>query len=216
MATNAIEFEIRVESGNTENSNGGSGVLSSESSSRRSSTNSWTSTGPMTVTQYRRRIYRNLIIFSFSSLLYNSSQNGLDTLQTSLYSSNNLGLLVHLTSSAISALFCFFLPIMSFKLLGFKWTLVVAQAISTTYIVANQIGDSYTLMPAAALHGVSNLVLYALHGSFIAVLAKDYCAYSKSSRTKTLFRFFTINSSITQLSECLFLLFVDVFLSVAK
>lgn len=216
MATNAIEFEIRVESGSTENSNGGSGVSSSESSSRRSSTNSWTSTGPMTVTQYRRRIYRNLIIFSFSSLLYNSSQNGLDTLQTSLYSSNNLGLLVHLTSSAISALFCFFLPIMSFKLLGFKWTLVVAQAISTTYIVANQIGDSYTLMPAAALHGVSNLVLYALHGSFIAVLAKDYCAYSKSSRTKTLFRFFTINSSITQLSECLFLLFFDVFLSAAK
>lgn len=148
-----------------------------------------------------RRIYRNLIVFSISSMLFNSSQKGIDTLQTSLNTSNNLGIYFHLVYSGVSAIFCFFLPIVSIKLLGYKWTIVVFQFMSTSYILANQFRHVYTLLPAAALHGIASVVLYALHGSLIASLAKDYLSYTKKHRGQTFIKFFAIYGTFFHVSK---------------
>lgn len=109
-----------------------------------------------------RRIYRNLIVFSISMMLFNSSQKGIDNLQTSLNSSNNLGLYFQLVYSGVSALSSFYLPIVSMKQLGYKWKIFLYQIISTSYILANHFPYTYTLMPSAVLHGISSVVLYAL------------------------------------------------------
>lgn len=150
----------------------------------------------------KRRIYRNLIVFSISTMLFNSSQKGIDNLQTSLNSSNNLGVYFHIVYSGVSALFCFFLPIISMKLLGYKWTIVVNQIISTSYILGNYFKHIYTLLPAAALHGIASVVLHSVHGSLIASLAKDYLLlYTKQHKGQTFVKFFAINGVFVHFSK---------------
>lgn len=150
-----------------------------------------------------RRIYRNLIVFSLSSMFFEASQKGVDSVQILLNSSSskNLGLYVHLISSGVSIIFCFFLPIISMKEFGYKWTLVVYQTISLGYILANEFRYIYIVLPAAALHGISSVVLYSLHGSLIASLTKDYLSYTNQQKGKTLVRFFAINGVILHFSK---------------
>ena len=149
----------------------------------------------------KRRIYKNLIAFSVSFLLYSSSNSGLHALQSSLNSVNNLGLISLLSSSAASSISSFFLPVIGFKLLGFKWTAIVAQFFSISYIIANYFPGYFTLTSASIIHGISNITLWALHGSLIAALAKQYSNYSTRKPELILVKFFAISSAISHLNH---------------
>ena len=154
----------------------------------------------------KRRIYKNLIVFSISFLFYSSSQSGLHSLQAAL-NSQTKGTLSLLSSSAASSISSFFLPIIGFKLLGFKWTAIVAQFISISYIVANYYPCYSTLIPASVIHGLSNVTLWILHSSLVSALAKQYSNYSTRRPELILVKFFAIASLISHQSESFFIYF---------
>ena len=154
----------------------------------------------------RRRVYKNLIALSISSLFHSSSQSGLHSLQTSL-NSQTLGTVSIISSSAVSTVSSFFLPIIGFKLLGFKWTAIVAQFISISYIIANYFPSYYTLIPASIIHGLTDVTLMVLHSSLIAALAKQYSNFSTRRPELTLIKFFAISSAISHLSIVIYIEF---------
>jgi cation transport ATPase len=147
----------------------------------------------------RRRVYKNLIAISLAMLFHNSSQSGLQSLQTS-YNSQTLSIVSLVSSSAASSISSFFIPVIGFKLLGFKWTAIVAQFISISYVIANYFPSYYTLIPASIIHGLTDVTLMILRSSLVAALAKQYSNFSTRRPELTLIKFFAISSAISHLS----------------
>lgn len=147
----------------------------------------------------KRKIKKNLIVFSFSYMLYTASQT-----KTTTFSSKvdkvGLGLLVFLASTISSIVVSFVLPKLSLKLIGFKWSIAVAEALSIALIVANYLAYVSTLLIASILHGIGDVVLMVVHGTLIATLAKDYATYSKRKPEEIMLKFFAVNAMITKIS----------------
>lgn len=153
------------------------------------------------------RIYRNLIVVSLSSLFYMSTLDGINSLQNSLNSAHLLGPIVHLTTSFTKVIFCLYLPLITLKLLGFKWSLIVAQSITISFIIANEFKLSGILIPSAVLHAIGSLIIYPLHTAFIAMLAKQFSNYTHENPVQTLVKFFAVSSSLNHFSKVFKMIF---------
>ena len=104
----------------------------------------------------QRKVLKNLIFYCLSYLFQFAAYNGLANLQSSLNSSDNLGLKSLVTISLSFALTCLYLPAILNKLLnGFKWPLVIGHSILCLHVIANFYPTTYTLLPSGILTGAS-------------------------------------------------------------
>lgn len=152
----------------------------------------------------KKTIYKNLLAVSFSYLFHCSAYNGLNNLQSSLNSHENLGVYTLLCSSLSFLLSCLFVPILSCKLLGFKWSFVLCECVTLLYVVANYFPSFYTLVPAASAFGIALSTLWTLQGTFIVHLSNEYASIlSKKDKhlEKIMFKFFGIFMIIFQISK---------------
>ena len=151
--------------------------------------------------QKKRRILRNLIVFSASLLLEFSAMNALFYLQSSLNKEGNLGVICLFTSWVANALCCLFLPSLLLKFVGYKWSICICQTCLLAYIGANFVPSYYTLFPASILLGIVNGIIWTYQGSFVSHLAKEYALLSSKKRDIILVKFFGIFMVIFQLSK---------------
>lgn len=150
------------------------------------------------------RIYKNVIVVAFSYLLQFSATNGLNSLQSSLNSHENLGVYSLLTMSVSFLISCLFVPMFLCRLIGYKWSLVLSQHVALFFIVSNYFPSFYTLLPASVLYGAALSVLWTLQGSFIVHMSNEYgvvCAERQLHHEKIMFKFFGIFMIIFQLSK---------------
>ena len=147
----------------------------------------------------KRRILRNLLVFSFSYLLQFMAINALSNLQSTINA--ELGVYT-LTLGAISfALSCLIFPAILAKYGGFKWPLIICECFMTLFVLANYYPRYWTMLPAAILLGVSNSVLWTFQGSLISHLAAEYTSLSKRKSDNVLIRFFGFFYIIYQLNQ---------------
>lgn len=156
------------------------------------------------------RIYKNVFVFSFSYLFQFSAINGLNNLQSSLNSHENLGIYGLLTSSLAFLFSCLFVPLFLVRILGFKWSLVLSQHIALFYIIANYFPSFYTIIPISIVYGAALSVLWTLMGSFIVHMSNEYgvvCAHKQLHHENIMFKFFGIFMIVFQLSSfcCFFM-----------
>ncbi|CAF0869436.1 unnamed protein product [Brachionus calyciflorus] len=149
----------------------------------------------------RRNIKKNLIVFSLSYLLQFSAANGLNNLQSSLNSYQNLGITSLLVSAISFSLSCLFLPSIMLRFLGFKWPLVICQSIVALFIVANFKATFWTLIPVSFFFGIALSTLWTYQGTFVAHLAHDYNKNSSHKNPNILVKFFGIFFILFQLNQ---------------
>ena len=140
----------------------------------------------------KRRILKNLFVFSISFLLVFSAANAINNLQSSVNSKGELGVYILVTISVSFTFSCLFLPSILAKYGGFKWPMVVSEISMGLFVLANLFPYEFVLLPAAALFGVATSVLWTFQGSIISHLATEYAMYSKRKLDNVLIRFFGI------------------------
>ena len=114
---------------------------------------------------------KNLFFFSLSYLFQFAAYNGLTNLQTSINSSDNLGLNSMITISLSFSLTCLYLPPLFYKWMnGFKWPLVISHAFLSVFVLANFYPSNYTLIPASILGGAAMGLLWTYQGNYIIYL----------------------------------------------
>ena len=112
-----------------------------------------------------------MFFFSLSYLFQFAAYNGLTNLQTSINSSDNLGLNSMITISLSFSLTCLYLPPLFYKWMnGFKWPLVISHAFLSVFVLANFYPSNYTLIPASILGGAAMGLLWTYQGNYIIYL----------------------------------------------
>jgi hypothetical protein len=159
-------------------------------------------------TRLKRRVIKNLLIFSISLLFPVSSVHGLQNLQSSLNSASNVGIVVLVVSTITHILTMLFLPIVVAKSLRLKWPLVFVHLSVQLVIVFHYFPSFYTLVIAAILQGVSTSIMFSFYSILIKHLASDYALLAKADPTQILTRFLAVFSSIMRLSKQKLALFI--------
>lgn len=154
----------------------------------------------------KRSCLKNLVVFSIAYLLQFSAANGLSNLQSSLNSKDNLGVTSLVVGSVSFTATCLFLPNIMLKLAGFKWPLVICNALVSCFICANYNANFVGLLSASVLLGIALGALWTYQGTFIAHLAHEYNKNSESKNPNILVKFFGIFFILFQLSNYTFLL----------
>ncbi|RNA32931.1 UNC93 [Brachionus plicatilis] len=149
----------------------------------------------------KRSCLKNLIVFSIAYLLQFSAANGLSNLQSSLNSKENLGVTSLLVSSVFFTLTCLFVPNIMLQFAGFKWPLIICNALVSCYICANFNANFIGLISASVLLGIALGTLWTYQGSFIAHLTHVYNRNSASKNPNLLVKFFGFFFILFQLNQ---------------
>lgn len=116
----------------------------------------------------KRKIIKDLIVFSISFLLCFSSFNGISNLQSAL--NGKMGVFGLSVSSAAFLVVCLFLPPILNKYFNYKWPLIGCQLFLALFTAANLYPRYWTLLPVSILSGASQSVLWTFQGSFNLLL----------------------------------------------
>ena len=144
---------------------------------------------------------KNNILLSLSFFFQFLSFNGLNNLQSSINSENNLGIIAMLSSTVFFTISCLFLPTIVTKYVGYKWSFIGANTSITVFILANFYPRFYTLIPAAVLSGIGQSIMWVNQGSYTAELAVLYAKATKKTQEAALLTLFGVFLVILQLSN---------------
>ena len=170
-----------------------------------------------TTSSSKRRIIKNLFVFSVSYLLQFSASNGLCNLQSSLNPENNVGVITLSISSYTFLATCMFLPIILIKFLGIKRALISVQSCVLLFVMANAYPKYWLMYPAGVFHGVACSCLWAYFGYYVSQLAQEYSIISKRTHEQVLMKFFSIFYLIYQPSKhSQFILFMNFLLRLCE
>ncbi len=92
-------------------------------------------------------IIKNLIAINASFLFIFSAINSVASVQTVLNQKENLGVTSQVVIFAVNALTCLVFPSIVIDMIGFKWTMALAEVFFLCYIGFQALPEWYTLMP---------------------------------------------------------------------
>jgi hypothetical protein len=118
---------------------------------------------PINRKSIKRKIIKDLIVFSISFLLCFSSTNGISNLQSAL--NGKMGVLALSVSSGAFLVVCLFLPPILNKYFNYKWPIIGSQICLALFTAANLYPRYWTLLPISLLTGASNSVLWTFQGN---------------------------------------------------
>ncbi|XP_010841990.1 PREDICTED: protein unc-93 homolog A [Bison bison bison] len=113
---------------------------------------------------------KNVLVLSFGFLLLFTAYGGLQSLQSSLYSEEGLGVAALSTLYGGMLLSSMFLPPVLIGKLGCKWTLVLAMCCYVAFSLGNFYASWYTLIPASVLVGLGAAALWSAQGTYLTIV----------------------------------------------
>ncbi|XP_036281500.1 protein unc-93 homolog A-like [Pipistrellus kuhlii] len=115
------------------------------------------------------RSLRNVLVVALGFLLLFTAFGGLQSLQSSLYSEEGLGVTVLSTLYAAMMLSCMLLPPLLIRALGCKWTIVLSMSCYVAFSLGNFYASWYTLIPTSILLGLGAAPLWAAQSTYLTV-----------------------------------------------
>ena len=95
-------------------------------------------------------IIKNLIAINASFLFIFASLNSVASVQTVLNQKENLGVTSQVVIFAVNTLTCLVFPSIVVEIIGFKWTMALAELFFFCYIGFQALPEWYTLMPGSS------------------------------------------------------------------
>lgn len=120
------------------------------------------------------RSLRNVLVISLGFLLLFTAYGGLQSLQSSLYSEEGLGVTVLSTLYGGMLLSSMFLPPLLIRTLGCKWTIVLSMSCYVTFSLGNFYASWYTLIPTSILLGLGAAPLWSAHGTYLTITGNTH------------------------------------------
>ncbi|OWK01900.1 UNC93A [Cervus elaphus hippelaphus] len=116
------------------------------------------------------RNLKNVLLLSLGFLLLFTAYGGLQSLQSSLYSEEGLGVAALSTLYGGMLLSSMFLPPVLIGKLGCKWTLVLAMCCYVAFSLGNFYASWYTLIPTSILVGLGAAALWSAQGTYLTIV----------------------------------------------
>ncbi|XP_008067057.2 protein unc-93 homolog A [Carlito syrichta] len=120
------------------------------------------------------RSLKNVLVVSFGFLLLFTAYGGLQSLQSSLYSEEGLGVTALSTLYGAVLLSSMLLPPILIKSLGCKWTIAVSMCGYLAFSLGNFMASWYTLIPTSILLGLGAAPLWAAHCTYLTIMGNTY------------------------------------------
>uniref|UniRef100_A0A671FH00 Protein unc-93 homolog A n=1 Tax=Rhinolophus ferrumequinum TaxID=59479 RepID=A0A671FH00_RHIFE len=120
------------------------------------------------------RSLRNVLVVSLGFLLLFTAYGGLQSLQSSLYSEEGLGVTVLSTLYGAMLLSSMFLPPLLIRMLGCKWTVVLSMSCYVTFSLGNFYASWYTLIPTSILLGLGAAPLWSAHSTYLTIMGNTH------------------------------------------
>merc|ERR1712007_211942 len=140
----------------------------------------------------KRRIYRNVLIISFSFLLLFVAFESMSKLQSSINVVGGLGVWSNAMVYASLILSCMFLPSIMIDKLTVKWALVVSVFCYSSYIAAQFYPEFYTLLPTAFVLGLGAAPMWSAKCTYLTQVAHRFAKLEGSDPEAIFVRFFGI------------------------
>ncbi|KAM7135076.1 protein unc-93 homolog A [Molossus nigricans] len=116
---------------------------------------------------------RNVLVVSLGFLLLFTAYGGLQSLQSSLYREEGLGVTVLSTLYGAVLLSSMLLPPLLIRLLGCKWTIAVSMSCYVTFSLGNFYASWYTLIPTSILLGLGAAPLWSAHCTYLTLVGNS-------------------------------------------
>merc|ERR1711936_282551 len=140
----------------------------------------------------RRRIYRNVLVISFSFLLLFGAFESMSKLQSSINVVGGLGVWSNAMVYASLILSCMFLPSIMIDKLTVKWALVVSVFCYSSYIAAQFYPEFYTLLPTAFVLGLGAAPMWSAKCTYLTQVAHRFAKLEGSDPEAIVVKFFGI------------------------
>merc|ERR1712088_889973 len=140
----------------------------------------------------RRRIYRNVLVISFSFLLLFVAFESMSKLQSSINVVGGLGVWSNAMVYASLILSCMFLPSIMIDKLTVKWALVVSVFCYSSYIAAQFYPEFYTLLPTAFVLGLGAAPMWSAKCTYLTQVAHRFAKLEGSDPEAIVVKFFGI------------------------
>jgi len=147
---------------------------------------------PEDVAAEKRRIYRNVLIISFSFLLLFTAFESMSKLQSSINTVDGLGVWSNAMVYASLILSCMFLPSILIEKLTVKWALTVCVFCYSTYIAAQFYPEFYTLLPTAFILGLGAAPMWSAKCTYLTQVAHKFAKLEGSDPEAIVVKFFGI------------------------
>ncbi|XP_064454433.1 protein unc-93 homolog A isoform X2 [Mirounga angustirostris] len=115
------------------------------------------------------RSLKNVLVVSFGFLLLFTAYGGLQSLQSSLYSEEGLGVTALSTLYGGVLLSSMFLPPLLIKKFGCKWTIVISMCCYVAFSLGNFYASWYTLIPTSILLGLGAAPLWSAQCTYLTI-----------------------------------------------
>uniref|UniRef100_A0A8C7A821 Protein unc-93 homolog A n=1 Tax=Neovison vison TaxID=452646 RepID=A0A8C7A821_NEOVI len=113
---------------------------------------------------------RNVLVVSFGFLLLFTAYGGLQSLQSSLYSEEGLGVTALSTLYGGVLLSSMFLPPLLIKKFGCKWTIVLSMCCYVAFSLGNFYASWYTLIPTSIVLGLGAAPLWSAQCTYLTIM----------------------------------------------
>jgi len=147
---------------------------------------------PEAVKEEKWRIYRNVLIISFSFLLLFTAFESMSKLQSSINTVDGLGVWSNAMVYASLILSCMFLPSILIEKLTVKWALVVSVFCYSSYIAAQFYPEFYTLLPTAFILGLGAAPMWSAKCTYLTQVAHRFAKLEGSEPEAIVVKFFGI------------------------
>ncbi|XP_076976958.1 protein unc-93 homolog A [Tamandua tetradactyla] len=122
------------------------------------------------------RSLKNVLVLSFGFLLLFTAYGGLQSLQSSLYSEEGLGVTALSTLYGAILLSSMFLPPILIKKFGCKWTIAGSMCCYVAFYLGNFYASWYTLIPTSILLGLGGAPLWSAQCTYLTIMGNTQAA----------------------------------------
>ncbi|XP_029799131.1 protein unc-93 homolog A [Suricata suricatta] len=117
---------------------------------------------------------KNVLVVSFGFLLLFTAYGGLQSLQSSLYSEEGLGVTALSTLYGGMLLSSMLLPPLLIKKFGCKWTIVISMCCYVAFSLGNFYATWYTLIPTSVLLGLGAAPLWSAQCTYLTIMGNTH------------------------------------------
>ncbi|XP_002817631.4 protein unc-93 homolog A isoform X2 [Pongo abelii] len=146
------------------------------------------------------RSLRNVLVVSFGFLLLFTAYGGLQSLQSSLYSEEGLGVTALSTLYGGMLLSSMFLPPLLIERLGCKGTIILSMCGYVAFSVGNFFASWYTLIPTSILLGLGAAPLWSAQCTYLTIMGNTHAEKAGKRGKDTVNQYFGIFFLIFQSS----------------
>lgn len=140
----------------------------------------------------RNKLWKNCAILTLAWLCLFMGYNSINTVQSSLNSDQGLGVAALCVEFASMAFGNLFTDSAIIKRLGCKWSVALGMIVYAFYMAANFYPAWYTLVPLAAVSGITSAAMWVAQSTYITRLGQEYANHMGLNADKAKSKFIGI------------------------